>query len=961
MQKIKMFFGKRVAFLSTVLMFTLGMAAAQSPVVNITSGISYGTLSDAINALNDGETLEIRSSGTYPCPGLTIKKNNVTLRGANGVTAILNGDFNWNGCCLKIEGNGVNLSNLDIIRALDIVKAAGVNNLVLNNLRINNANGNGVLLDGITGISISTLAFYQVNGSAVNIKNSDSVSISDVTAANYGTINKCIEITGTTDITINRAFLGSWNRNMVLSQCTGVTITGLDMVYGNYGLSLDSCPGTVMDSIDSENIIYTNIAINTSNNCVIRNGTLQPQSREAIALSNASGTNILDMRMLCRGGATSGVTVTNSPSTVIRRCEIKNGGYDGVTVTASAGCTIENTLLCSNRKGILLTSSSNSTLIKNNTVINNLDSGISLGSVNGVNIRNNIVVNNGKTYWTWGIRCEWGTVQNLSLTYNDIWNNRENYSNCIPGTGSLSVDPLLVDGCADAHLRSGSPCIDTGDPDDPVGDEPSPNGGRINIGVYGGTVDATTTAQVEVTIAEAAARGWVNLYCYPWQDIQYVQISGLPGAANTILPPWCGFWVIVNQDVDIVFPHNPTAQIPSPGNVMSKELLNSWYYLISVPLNPVNKDVNAVFGDDLGDGLYDGSTGQKWRVSKWNVDSGDYTRYTGTGSFPELIPGRGVWIRQIYDETRTITVSGNPVSNTSDYSLKLKSTGGETYHMIGNPYPYNIDWRSVKVRVPMTDALQAGKIAAPVDFNDIRTWDVELKLSTTNGIFVDANNKAGVILSEDDYSYMLNAVDMEPFADDYIRLYLLDPDDQDRNKRSYDYRGPFENSCVWNVVLSTSMDEAQAILDLGNLSSIPDLYTATLTAPDLTVTALTGDVHIPVTLSSNADVVYRLTLTRAEPLAVEEESIPRAFGIVGASPNPFNPATTIEYITDHPGNVQLSVYNIAGQKIAVLAEGIMNAGKHSVTWYAAGQGSGVYFVILETSEKRDVRKVMLMR
>ena len=36
-----------------------------------------------------------------------------------------------------------------------------------------------------------------------------------------------------------------------------------------------------------------------------------------------------------------------------------------------------------------------------------------------------------------------------------------------------------------------SPCIDAGDPSSPVGDEPQPNGGRINMGAYGGTPEAS--------------------------------------------------------------------------------------------------------------------------------------------------------------------------------------------------------------------------------------------------------------------------------------------------------------------------------------------------------------------------------------------------------------------------------------------------------------------------------------
>jgi len=77
-----------------------------------------------------------------------------------------------------------------------------------------------------------------------------------------------------------------------------------------------------------------------------------------------------------------------------------------------------------------------------------------------------------------------------------------------PGDGNIDADPLFArsftDADGDAHLlsfigrwdqasrswvhdRSTSPCIDGGDPRDPVGPEPMPNGQRIDMGAYGGT------------------------------------------------------------------------------------------------------------------------------------------------------------------------------------------------------------------------------------------------------------------------------------------------------------------------------------------------------------------------------------------------------------------------------------------------------------------------------------------
>jgi len=90
----------------------------------------------------------------------------------------------------------------------------------------------------------------------------------------------------------------------------------------------------------------------------------------------------------------------------------------------------------------------------------------------------------------------------LIITYSDVQGGWE-------GEGNIDVDPLFADPAnGDYHLKSQagrwdslreswviddvtSRCIDAGDPNSPVGLEPEPNGGRINMGAYGGTVEAS--------------------------------------------------------------------------------------------------------------------------------------------------------------------------------------------------------------------------------------------------------------------------------------------------------------------------------------------------------------------------------------------------------------------------------------------------------------------------------------
>ncbi|RLI99161.1 MAG: hypothetical protein DRP08_07515, partial [Candidatus Aenigmatarchaeota archaeon] len=90
-----------------------------------------------------------------------------------------------------------------------------------------------------------------------------------------------------------------------------------------------------------------------------------------------------------------------------------------------------------------------------------------------------------------------------------------NYNGVSAGEGDISVDPLFADpDNGDFHLKSQygrwngsvwviddvtSPCIDAGDPEDDYSNEPEPNGGRINLGAYGNTPEASKSSGVDTT------------------------------------------------------------------------------------------------------------------------------------------------------------------------------------------------------------------------------------------------------------------------------------------------------------------------------------------------------------------------------------------------------------------------------------------------------------------------------
>ena len=85
-----------------------------------------------------------------------------------------------------------------------------------------------------------------------------------------------------------------------------------------------------------------------------------------------------------------------------------------------------------------------------------------------------------------------------------------------------------------------------------------------------------------------------------------------------------------------------------------------------------------------------------------------------------------------------------------------------------------------------------------------------------------------------------------------------------------------------------------------------------------------------------------------------------------AYPNPFNPATTIEYDVAAAGRVTMVAYDAAGRRVATLVDEEKNAGHHTVTWRGANDdgrtlASGVYLLSLNGPGSHATRKVVLLK
>lgn len=101
------------------------------------------------------------------------------------------------------------------------------------------------------------------------------------------------------------------------------------------------------------------------------------------------------------------------------------------------------------------------------------------------------------------------------------------------------------------------------------------------------------------------------------------------------------------------------------------------------------------------------------------------------------------------------------------------------------------------------------------------------------------------------------------------------------------------------------------------------------------------------------------TFSNLEKITITE--LPQEFDLQQNYPNPFNPSTQIQYSLAESGVVNLSIYNMLGQKVAEIVNSTQEAGNYQVTWNAGALSSGVYIYRLSTKGNTFTKRMMLIK
>jgi hypothetical protein len=102
------------------------------------------------------------------------------------------------------------------------------------------------------------------------------------------------------------------------------------------------------------------------------------------------------------------------------------------------------------------------------------------------------------------------------------------------------------------------------------------------------------------------------------------------------------------------------------------------------------------------------------------------------------------------------------------------------------------------------------------------------------------------------------------------------------------------------------------------------------------------------------------------PVQISEAKVPGVYALDQNFPNPFNPTTSIRFAMKERALVTIKIYNVAGQRVRTLIDGVKGAGSYSITWdgknnLGADVGSGIYFYKMETKGFTQTKKMVLLR
>jgi hypothetical protein len=254
-------------------------------------------------------------------------------------------------------------------------------------------------------------------------------------------------------------------------------------------------------------------------------------------------------------------------------------------------------------------------------------------------------------------------------------------------------------------------------------------------------------------------------------------------------------------------------------------------------------------------------------------------------------------------------------------------------------------------------------------------------LGFVDGAIVDGNEVTFIIRMVDNEP--IRGIELDIYHDSDVLTYdgvdkgdkLDNVTDEDGNPRTMTLLGNYLDDHLKVLAYSTSRartagdgtegDLVHVTYELTEGETLPSTVTFYLSLANLPGTSM--DPELLNVVCGFPDEANPVTVSTSALGVDDNESIPDYFALHQNYPNPFNPSTQISFDVPQGGeHIMLNVYNILGQNVSTLVNGVMNPGQYTMEWNATDEvgnpvASGIYFYELRSASFTARKKMLLIR
>ena len=370
-------------------------------------------------------------------------------------------------------------------------------------------------------------------------------------------------------------------------------------------------------------------------------------------------------------------------------------------------------------------------------------------------------------------------------------------------------------------------------------------------------------------------------------------------------------------------------------------MLQSWN-MVSLPMNVYDGRRSILFPSSSS------------KAFSYDPSSGYLIRDT-------LMTGMGYWIK--FPSAETTTVSGYPlVSDTIPVQ--------QGWNMIG----------SITAPIPTSSIIQnpANSIVGRI-FGYAGSYQPMTTIDPSRSYWVKCNNPGTLILSSGTTLKPQNQPTTFDPSQDMSTLTIIDAEQRSQTLYLNETARGAQKENAYD--LPPLPPEGSFDIRFGSQSMLESVGKKESKEIDLQMRG----VRFPVTLSYHS-IGPKLTLGEsrialgAQTYVLKDSigvvrlhlsgslSIPKSFSLEQNYPNPFNPSTTIRYSLPVESRVQLTIYNLLGQKVATIVNGVQDVGYQSVLWNAGEFASGVYMYRIDAVSASNpeqaytqIRKMLILK